>query len=106
MFANCPKNGTDSLFRSAHRASDRRFSETKKVSVPVFRPKAALALLRRGLFLMTAALIAQETTFVVDTKLVVVNVTVKDKSGRPVTNLKQENFQILEDGVPQKISVF
>jgi len=59
-----------------------------------------------GLFLVTAALIAQEATFVVDTKLVVVNVTVKDKAGRLVTNLKQEDFQILEDGVAQKISVF
>ncbi|HEV2200930.1 MAG TPA: VWA domain-containing protein [Bryobacteraceae bacterium] len=62
--------------------------------------------LGRGLFLVAAALIAQDATFVVDTKLVVVNVTVKDKAGRAVTSLKREDFQILEDGVPQKISVF
>jgi VWFA-related protein len=49
---------------------------------------------------------AQDATFIVDSKLVVVNVTVKDKSGRPITNLKKEDFQLLEDGVPQKISVF
>jgi len=63
---------------------------------------------RRVLFLSlaAAALSAQQTTFSVDTKLVVVNVTVKDKSGRLVTNLKAEDFQILEDGVPQKMSVF
>jgi VWFA-related protein len=58
------------------------------------------------LALAAYALSAQEATFSVDTKLVVVNVTVKDKSGRLVTNLKAEDFQILEDGVPQKMSVF
>jgi VWFA-related protein len=63
---------------------------------------------KRVAFLAFAAyaLSAQEATFSVDTKLVVVNVTVKDKSGRLVTNLKAEDFQILEDGVPQKMSVF
>ena len=63
---------------------------------------------KRVAFLALAAygLSAQEATFSVDTKLVVVNVTVKDKSGRLVTNLKAEDFQILEDGVPQKMSVF
>ncbi len=55
--------------------------------------------------LAAAALIAQDT-FVVDTKLVVVNVTVKDKAGKLVTNLKRDDFQIFEDGVPQRISVF
>ena len=49
---------------------------------------------------------AQDATFIVDSKLVVVNVTVKDKAGHPITNLKKEDFQLLEDGVPQKISVF
>ena len=63
---------------------------------------------RRVLFLSLAAvaLSAQQATFSVDTKLVVVNVTVKDKAGRLVANLKAEDFQILEDGVPQKMSVF
>ena len=60
----------------------------------------------RGLFLAAVALTAQEPNFVVDTKLVVVNVTVKDKAGRLVTSLKQDDFQIFEDGVPQKIAVF
>ena len=55
---------------------------------------------------MVASLTAQEATFSVDTKLVVVNVTVKDKSGRLVTNLSANDFQIFEDNVPQKISVF
>jgi Ca-activated chloride channel family protein len=42
----------------------------------------------------------------VDVKLVNVFVTVTDQHGAPVGNLKQENFQLLEDGKPQKISVF
>jgi len=66
--------------------------------------KAAFALCA-GVLFFALALGAQDT-FVVDTKLVIVNVTVKDKAGRLVTNLKKEDFQVLEDGVPQKIAVF
>ena len=62
--------------------------------------------MRRLVFIATAALFAQDARFIVDTKLVVVNVSVKDKSGKPITNLKKEDFQILEDGVPQTIAVF
>ena len=63
--------------------------------------------MKRALFFLVASfLLAQDATFIVDTKLVVINVAVKDKSGRPIANLKQEDFQVLEDGVPQKISVF
>ncbi len=47
-----------------------------------------------------------DTTFRVDVKLVNVFVTVTDERGAPVGNLLQENFQLLEDGHPQKISVF
>ena len=57
-------------------------------------------------FLAASLLLAQDATFIVDTKLVVVNVSVKDKSGRPITDLKKEDFQLLEDGVAQKITVF
>jgi len=58
------------------------------------------------LFLCAATLLAQNDTFTVDTKLVVVNVSVKDKAGRVLSNLKKEDFQIFEDGMPQKIAVF
>jgi VWFA-related protein len=57
-------------------------------------------------FLAVPFLLAQDARFIVDTKLVVVNVSVKDKSGRPITNLKKEDFRVLEDGVAQKITVF
>ena len=42
----------------------------------------------------------------VDVKLVNIFVTVTDEHGSPVGNLAKDNFQIFEDGHPQKISVF
>ena len=57
-------------------------------------------------FLAVPFLLAQDARFIVDTKLVVVNVSVKDKAGRPITGLKKEDFRVLEDGVAQTITVF
>ncbi len=54
-------------------------------------------------------LIAQQPsvpTFQTTTNLVVVNVTVRDKSGKLVENLKKDDFTVLEDDKPQQISVF
>src|SRR5260370_16959162 len=42
----------------------------------------------------------------IDVKLVDVFTTVTDSNGAPVANLKQENFQVFEDGIPQKIAIF
>lgn len=47
-----------------------------------------------------------DTTFRVNVKLVNVFVTVTDPRGAPVGNLQKDNFQILEDGNPEKISIF
>jgi VWFA-related protein len=38
--------------------------------------------------------------------LVIVNVEVRDKSGKPIEGLKREDFQLMEDGKSQPISVF
>src|SRR5579872_5163583 len=66
-----------------------------------------MSFLKRTFFFLAASFVlAQDATFIVDTKLVVINVTVKDKAGRPITDLKKEDFQLIEDGVPQKITVF
>jgi len=46
------------------------------------------------------------TTFKVNVKLVNVFVTVTDSGGSPVSSLKEEDFQVFEDGKPQKIAVF
>ena len=56
--------------------------------------------------LIAAALLGQDTTFRAETKLVIVNVAVKDKNGNPVMNLAKDDFRIFEDNVPQTISVF
>ena len=42
----------------------------------------------------------------IDTDLVSVDVTAMDSTGRPVRNLKQEDFKIYSDGVEQPISFF
>jgi VWFA-related protein len=62
--------------------------------------------MKRILPLLAITLFAQQPTFRTETKLVIVNLSVKDKAGRPVTNLKKEDVEILEDGVRQEISVF
>ena len=49
---------------------------------------------------------SDDTSIKVDVKLVNVFVTVTDERGSPVANLVKENFQLLEDGIPQKISIF
>jgi VWFA-related protein len=45
-------------------------------------------------------------TFHANSNLVIVDVSAKDKGGLTVEGLKAEDFTVLEDGKPQKISVF
>ncbi len=46
------------------------------------------------------------TTFTVNVRMVNVFATVTDSAGSPVASLKQGDFQIFEDGIPQKIALF
>jgi VWFA-related protein len=46
------------------------------------------------------------TNFVATTQLVIVNVSVKDKDGKPIEGLKPPDFTVTEDGKPQAIKVF
>jgi len=48
----------------------------------------------------------KEYTINVDVNLVVLHATVVDRKGRIVNDLKQDNFRVYEDNVPQKLSVF
>jgi len=61
-------------------------------------------------FLLPAlTLLAQDQpqpTIRVTTRLVQVNVVVHDKKGEPVSDLKKEDFTILDKGKEQKIAVF
>ena len=58
------------------------------------------------LLFVAAQLFAQKPVFKVDTGLVIVNVSVKDKTGSLITDLTKADFEVLEDSVPQTISVF
>lgn len=49
---------------------------------------------------------AQDEVIRIDTSLVTVPVTVLDREGRYVTNLKKEDFQIFENGVEQEIALY
>jgi Ca-activated chloride channel homolog len=42
----------------------------------------------------------------VDTNLVNLNVRVIDRNNRPITNIRQDEFRVFEDGVPQTIAFF
>jgi len=66
--------------------------------------KPILLLLAASLFVQKE--FGQEVTFKTKTQLVIVNVSVKDKSGKPVTTLKKEDIEIYEDGVKQDLAVF
>ena len=48
----------------------------------------------------------KDYTIAVDVNLVVLHATVLDKRGRSVDDLKQDDFRVYEDGVPQRLSVF
>jgi hypothetical protein len=49
---------------------------------------------------------SQEYTFRSRSELVLVNVTVRDKNGNPVRDLKREDFTVLEDNKPQQVTSF
>lgn len=53
-----------------------------------------------------APLDGEDAVFSSETRLVPLNVTVTDKSGRLVTNLPQSAFQVFENGVQQQIKIF
>ena len=63
-----------------------------------------------ALVLLSLSLAAQEPdtgiTFSTTTKLVIVDVFVRNRAGKALDSLKKEDFTILENGKPQQISVF
>ncbi len=58
------------------------------------------------LALAPAALVAQETTFHVDVRLVNIFVNVTDRNGAFVGGLTRGDFAVFEDGRPQQIAIF
>ena len=49
---------------------------------------------------------AAQQPFRVDVQLINVGFSVRDSSGKLITNLTQDDFEVIEDGVPQKIAFF
>jgi VWFA-related protein len=60
------------------------------------------------LFLFAAAAFAQQPgpTFRTGTELIQVSVVAQDKQGKPVMDLKREEFTLLDNGAPREISTF
>jgi VWFA-related protein len=58
--------------------------------------------------LFSVVMLAQERDLVfrASSNLVIVDVFVRDRSGKEIADLTKEDFTLLEDGKPQKISVF
>jgi VWFA-related protein len=59
--------------------------------------------------LLPSALFPQEppqNVIRVNVNLVLVDATIKNKAGQIMVDLKQENFELREDGTPQKIEIF
>ncbi len=65
--------------------------------------------MRLTALLLTVFLVAQpmlpqqRATFSTTTNVVIVNVTVLDRNGRPIENLTKDDFQLFEDGKLQKL---
>ena len=58
-------------------------------------------------FLLTIPVWAQDDDVIsVDSSLVILNASINDAKGNAVTNLKQNQFKVFEDGVEQEISLF
>ena len=76
--------------------------------------KLLLSLVLAGLIGLSPALVGSQTATSQDQDDVIrvrsnevrLDVVVKDKKGRPIRDLKATDFEVLEDGVPQKVESF
>ncbi len=59
-----------------------------------------------GLIVLAGVALSQTNVFKVDVQLVRVLATVKDVNGKLIANLREQDFQISDNGVEQKIAVF
>jgi VWFA-related protein len=61
---------------------------------------------RIGSFLLVVTSAWAQSSFRATTKLVQVSVIAQDANGKPVMDLRREDFQIMDNGVPQEIRLF
>ena len=67
---------------------------------------SALIVLAASLQILVRAQSQQQSVIRVDVNLVMVDATVKTRAGQIMGDLKQDAFELREDGVPQKIEIF
>jgi len=72
----------------------------------MMRPAVAVTLLVVWLLAPLVAQAPDESTFSLEVRRVVLHATVREGKARFVSDLKKEDFEILEDGVPQEILSF
>ena len=83
-------------------------SEDSSPAATPHKELGVAATLRSAIIALLAgfSLCGQDPTIRVDVQQVVVPVIVSDKTGRHVAGLKESDFRLLEDGVPQKLASF
>jgi VWFA-related protein len=64
--------------------------------------------MKRGILAIAVAFLPWHApaTFSTGTRLVIVDLSARDKSGAPITTLRKEDVEVLEDGVKQELRVF
>lgn len=67
---------------------------------------STISILFLCLFVLFNNIYAQEDTIRIDTNLITVPLTVLDREGRYLSNLKKPDFQIFENGIEQEIVLF
>jgi VWFA-related protein len=70
------------------------------------RLRAPIVLLAAAFGLAPRPAGTQTPTFTAEAKLVTVDVLVVDEQGKPVSDLRKDDFRVLEDGVPQQLMAF
>lgn len=68
--------------------------------------KKSLLALIIGCIAICVGVVSLSAQFTAETRLVIVNLSAKDRSGRPIMTLKKEDVEVYEDGVKQDIKVF
>src|ERR1700730_4425905 len=61
---------------------------------------------QRALFAQDQDQAQEQSTLRVSVNLVLLDATVKNKAGRIMADLKKDDFEVREDGVPQKLEIF
>jgi VWFA-related protein len=82
------------------------FRKGRKLLVNRRYPLALIATMASAIAFQNTNHSGGAATFGSTTKLVHVNVVAVDKDGSPVVDLRQEDFELFEDGRPQGIAVF